>query len=122
MKIPAGRHVLAAVGVVLVVLLAGLLFFIGPILWETHRLNQLCAALAPGTPLANVQPTIKRYGLWNSLVAYQFEHLERGGPGSFDERTNTWDIGVPAVSTMGDMECFITHNGSVVTATEIMGP
>jgi len=104
------------------VVLAAILFFPVRISWDMHRVNQLCRALHPGSSLANIEPTIKRYGVWNPLVSYQFEHLENGRPGTFDERTNTWDIAVPAVSTMGDMECFITHDGSNVTATKVMGP
>lgn len=116
------RTILIISGAALALPLVYFAFLTINIVWETHRVDRLCAALKPGTSLVNVEPAIRKYWLWNGLVAYQFEHPDRGSPGTFDEKQQTWNIGVPAVSTMGDMECFITHNGTIVTATQVMGP
>jgi len=96
-------------------LLGGILFFPARIYWEMHRLRQMCSRLPPGTPVSEIFSTIKTYGFDNPLVEYQ-------GQGSFDARTKTWDIGVPAPSTLGDMECDIRHDGRAVVASTILGP
>jgi hypothetical protein len=80
-----------------------------------HRLRQMCSALRPGTPVTEVFSAIKVYGFDNPLVDYE-------GQGSFDAHTKTWDIGVPARSTLGDMECDIRHDGHTIVASTILGP
>ena len=96
-------------------LLGGLLFLPARIYWEMYRLRQMCSALRPGTPVTERFSTIKTYGFDHPLVEYQ-------GQGSFDARSGTWDIGVPAPSTLGDMECDIRHDGHTVVASRILGP
>ena len=66
MRKPTPREVLI---VCCVVPLAVVVFMVLGNVWEMHRVNKLCAALTPGTILANVQPTIRKFSLWNSLVA-----------------------------------------------------
>jgi hypothetical protein len=87
------------------------------IFWEMHQVDQLCAELRPGTPYANIRQAIEKRGLWNPLVAYQFDHED-----SRYQKDWTWEIAVPAVMTLGDMECSITHNHGVVLFTEVLGP
>lgn len=99
--------------------LGALLFIPGLILWQMHRLTQMCEALRPGTPVAAIWPTVKSYGLWNSLVAYEFEHP---WPPSINGQEKTWQISIPAPSTLGDMECLIWHNQSVVLGAKVVGP
>ena len=86
--------------------------------WQVHQVEQLCKEMRPGTPVASIRPAIVKRHLWNSLVAYQFDH--DGGKGSYTELTKTWDYGVPALMTLGDTECFISHDGSVVVSTQVM--
>jgi hypothetical protein len=85
---------------------------------ETHVMEELCKEMRPGTPVAKIRPAIEKHGLWNGLVAYQFDH--EGGKGYYREQTKTWDYGVPSPMTLGDTECFISHDGSVVVHTEVM--
>lgn len=73
---------------------------------------------AAGPPVAKIRPAIEKHGLWNGLVAYQFDH--DGGKGYYRDQTKMWDYGVPAPMTLGDTECFIRHDGSVVVHTEVM--
>lgn len=93
-------------------------FYTVAIIWQVHQVEQLCKEMRPGTPVANIRPAIERRGLWNGLSAYQFEH--EGGKGSYDEKSKTWDYGIPAPLTLGDTECFISHDGSVVVHTEVL--
>jgi hypothetical protein len=92
-----------------------LTFLIG---WQVHQVEELCKEMRPGTPVAKIRPAIEKHGLWNGLVAYQFDH--EGGRGNYREQTKTWDYGVPAPMTLGDTQCFISHDGSVVVHTEVM--
>jgi hypothetical protein len=79
---------------------------------QVHQVEELCKEMRPGTPVAKIRSAIENHGLWNGLVAYQFEH--DGGKGYYREQTKTWDYGVPAPMTLGDTQCFISHDGSVV--------
>ena len=88
------------------------------IVWQVHQVEELCKEMRPGTPVAKIRPAIEKHGLWNGLVAYQFDH--EGGKGSYSEQTKTWDYDVPAPMTLGDTECVISHDGSVVVHTEVM--
>ena len=116
------RKILISCCIVLAVPLAIASFLTIYTEWEMHRVARICAVLTPGTPLAAVAPTIKKFWMWNGPVSYQFEHPENGKPGWFTEKDKSWDIAVPALSTMGDMQCFITHNGVSVTGTQVLGP
>ena len=80
--------------------------------WQVHQVEELCKKMLPGTPVAKIRPAIEKHGLWNGLVAYQFDH--EGGRGYYREQTKTWDYGVPPPMTLGDTECFTSHDGSVV--------
>ena len=106
------------IGVPIVGFLGFAAFYIFMIWWQVHQVEQLCKEVRPGTPVANIRPAIERHHLWNGLVAYQFDH--DGGKGSYTEQTKLWDYGVPAILTLGDTECFISHDGSVVVHTEVM--
>ncbi|HET9331775.1 MAG TPA: hypothetical protein VFO23_14710, partial [Steroidobacteraceae bacterium] len=98
--------------------------FVGPMVaytvaieWQIHRVEQLCAEMKPGTPVSNVLPAIKKHGLYNSLVAYEFAHPEQRPP---DSATKISNYGVPATMTYGDVECAIWHDGSVVVAANVL--
>ena len=96
-----------------VVLLGALLSYPAWTFWDMHRLRQMCGEIRPGAPVASIRRTVTKYGYERYLINDQ---------GVFDERTGSWNIPIPAPSTMGDMACFIRHNGSVVLATEVVGP
>jgi len=70
--------------------------------WQVHQVEELCKEMRPGTPVAKIHPAIEKHGLWNGLVAYQFDH--EGGRGYYREQTKTWDYGVPAPMTLGGTE------------------
>lgn len=83
--------------------------------WNMHQVQKLCAALPPGTPYAKIRPAIEKYGLWNGLVSYQFEHED-----TREVSRGKWNIAVPAVMTYGDMECSIWHDHAVVVRAEVL--
>jgi hypothetical protein len=96
----------------------GFILFDGAaVFWDMHQVRHLCVELHPGTPYSKIRPAIERHGLWNGLVAYQFEHEE-----TQEAKNGIWEIAVPAVMTYGDMECSISHNHVVVLSTEVLGP
>ena len=96
-----------------IALLGAILFYPVWTYWDMHRLRRMCAELKPGAPVADIRPTVTKYGLGRFLI---------NDDGLFDDRTQSWSIAIPAPSTMGDMACFIRHNRSVVLAAEIVGP
>lgn len=109
---------LLLVGVPIVGIVGAFAFYTFMIDWQVRQVEQLCKEIRPGTPVANIRPAIEKHHLWNGLVAYQFE--QEGGKGSYTAQTKLWDYAVPASLTMGDTECFISHNGSVVVGTQVM--
>lgn len=113
------RRRLLLLGICLVAV-GALLAYPAHVVWEMHRLQRLCDALQPGTPVKTLRSTIEKYRLWNPLVAWQFEHED--GPGSFDAQRRTWELAIPAPSTYGDMECFVYHDKTTVISREILGP
>ena len=106
------RNVLLAA---LLVAFGYILYVPGRILWEPYALRHVCAALRPGTPIADVRPLLKRYGFYNPLVEYE-------GEGSFNEQTQEWELAIPALLTYGDYECLIRHNRNVVLGTTLLLP
>ena len=96
-----------------VILLGALVFYPARTYWDMQRLRRMCGEIHSGAPVASIRLTVTKYGLERYLINDQ---------GVYDDRTQSWNIPIPAPSTMGDMACFIHHNGSVVLSTEVVGP
>jgi hypothetical protein len=100
------------ISVLLVVAIAPILLYGGFISWDIHRVRHVCTALAPGLPVADIRRVVTRYGL---------DQFLRDDDGLFDEKTKTWNIFIPAGTTLGDVACAIEHNRKVVVRTKMMG-
>jgi hypothetical protein len=94
------------------VVAAPIAWYSGYYAWDTHRVRKVCRVVLPGMSVAEARRVVADYGLERYLR----------GEGVFDEKKGTWDILVPAGSTLGDLTCFIEHNGKTVVATQLMGP
>ena len=99
--------------------LGGLLFYPGRIVWEMHRLKEMCSELRFGVPVTDMRRTVKKYGFWNPLVE---QGLDEESPRSTKGQRNVWEIDISPPYTIGDMQCIILHDESVVLATKIVGP
>jgi hypothetical protein len=100
-------------------ILSPLLVFVGAIVfypcfifWDIHRVRQVCAVLTPGSPVADIRRIVTHYSLGQYLL---------GDDGLFDEKTKTWNIFIPAGTTLGDVTCAIEHNRKVVVRTLVLG-
>ena len=100
-------------------ILGGLLFFAGRIAWEMHRLKQMCTVVRYGTAVDDMRRIVTKFGFWNPLVEYDFEHAE---PRSTKGQGNVWEIAIRAPSPVGDMQCLILHDETVVLGTKLVEP
>ena len=100
------------ISILLIVVIAPILLYGGFVSWDIHRVRQICAVLTPGLPVADIRRVVTRYGLEQYLL---------GEDGPFDENTKTWNIYVPAGTTLGDITCAIEHDRKVVVRTVMLG-
>src|ERR1700741_1733533 len=100
---------LALAGVVGLPILA-LAAYIGFVFHDIHRIRTMWLKLVPGTTVEDATSTFEDAGLeyWVKPTA------PSSVPGIFDEKTKTWFFAVPAVTTVGDVGCAVTHDGGVV--------
>ena len=85
--------------------------------WDMYRVKAMCSELRPGTSISDARKIIARRG------------LEKFAPDSssdfnsvLDRESGAWYAPIPALSTMGDMVCGLTHDGKVVLKAEVFGP
>jgi hypothetical protein len=55
-----------------------------------------------------------------TVTHYGLEQYLLDDDGLYDEKTKTWNIFIPAGTTLGDLTCAIEHNRSVVVRTVVM--
>jgi hypothetical protein len=92
--------------------------YVGYSLWDIHRLERMCSKIQPGVTLAEARDIVTRAGL-----GQYFRKAEKASPpGVFDQRSGLWEIAIPAPTTIGDMVCFISHDGRTVKAAQVYGP
>jgi hypothetical protein len=96
--------------VFLAVFITPVLLYIGYFLWDMHRVQQICAQLRPGSPVADIRRIVSHYGLSQYLM----------DDGLYDKKTKTWDIFIPTGTTLGDLTCAIEHNRTVVVRTVVL--
>ncbi len=85
--------------------------------WDMRRVKRICSEIQPGASLTDVRRIVADAGLEKFLAA-------PNGAADVGVRNNdsdTWDIMIPAPTTLGDLTCFITHDGKTVIRTEVPG-
>ena len=109
---------LRVVLLILAVVALPVVAYVGYSFWDMHRLETMCSEIHAGATLAEARDIVTKAGL-----GQYFRTLKGSStPGIFDERSGLWEIAIPAPTTIGDMVCFISHDGKVVKETKVYGP
>jgi hypothetical protein len=81
--------------------------------WDMHRLRAFCLDVHPGTVVTSISAMAQTHGLDEG----QLRHHD-----IYDDHAGSWQLLVPAPSTMGDMVCAIHHDKNLVLSAAIEGP
>lgn len=81
-----------------------MLLYIPYVLWETYRVNELCADIKSGMKVEALPELVEKYG-------FKRHYVERKG---YADKNGYRNIFVPTNSSVGDYGCEIVHDGNRV--------
>jgi hypothetical protein len=87
--------------------------YVGWVIWDMSEVRSFCAEVHAGLTLDDLPEMARRHWIdprWVRKAGY------------FDESTKTWNIKVPASSTMGDLICLVQYKQKTVVSARAVGP
>ena len=82
--------------------------YAGYVFWDISNLKSACGALKPGTTIAEARQILSDHRFRQDFT--------NGIPGN---SPGTWYLAIAAASTMGDVSCGITYDGTAILSAEV---